>query len=302
MKSPHARAAIILLSSTLALVSFGCSQDNAATPQSPSATPVSASPPAKKPPTASAKQVSKPASTKSKSPAKTPSKPQLSPQAAADAYVRAIDSAESASSISLSAQSKEDWQLVISSWQQAIAFMKTIPASSPYHAIAKTKIPQYQRNLTYAQNKANPPKPKPQPVVVAKAPTGSSKPRLLRNGVYQAPIKRREGGTPVIDVTFDGNQTFEMIVDTGASGTLITRRMASALRVVAVSSAKAQTPNGVAEFPLGYVKSIGVSGAIKKNVLVAIALPDMEVGLLGHDFFEGYDITIKRNVVEFRPN
>ena len=34
--------------------------------------------------------------------------------------------------------------------------------------------------------------------------------------VFQAKIKRRAGGTPVIDVVFNGNKTFEMIVDTGA--------------------------------------------------------------------------------------
>ncbi|MGF1676550.1 MAG: hypothetical protein ACFCUV_23155, partial [Rivularia sp. (in: cyanobacteria)] len=37
--------------------------------------------------------------------------------------------------------------------------------------------------------------------------------------VFSSPIKRRVGGTPIIDVTFNGQQQFEMIVDTGASGT-----------------------------------------------------------------------------------
>ena len=40
--------------------------------------------------------------------------------------------------------------------------------------------------------------------------------------VFRVPIKRRSGRTPVIDVTFNGGQSFEMIVDTGASKTLIT--------------------------------------------------------------------------------
>ena len=46
------------------------------------------------------------------------------------------------------------------------------------------------------------------------------------DGVFRVPIKRRSGKTPVIDVTFNGNQVFEMILDTGASGTLITQQMA----------------------------------------------------------------------------
>ena len=118
--------------------------------------------------------------------------------------------------------------------------------------------------------------------------------------VFQARIKRRAGGTPVIDVTFNGGQTFEMIVDTGASGTMITRRMASALRVVPVKTVKADTASAVGvEFPVGYVQSIAVDGAVASKVLVAIAGPEQDMGLLGHDFFGNYDVTIKRDVVEF---
>lgn len=118
--------------------------------------------------------------------------------------------------------------------------------------------------------------------------------------VFQAKIKRRAGGTPVIDVTFNGGRTFEMIVDTGASGTVITRRMASALQVVPVRTIKADTASAVGvEFPVGYVQSIGVNGVVANKVLVAIAGPEQDIGLLGHDFFGNYDVTIKRDVVQF---
>lgn len=117
--------------------------------------------------------------------------------------------------------------------------------------------------------------------------------------VFQARIKRRAGGTPVIDVLFNGNRTFEMIVDTGASGTLITQRMASALGVRPVRTIKAGIADGsIVEFPIGRVQSIGVGGAQVRNVEVAIAR-QMEIGLLGHDFFGNYDVKIKRDVVEF---
>jgi len=39
--------------------------------------------------------------------------------------------------------------------------------------------------------------------------------RRSNQTVFQAPIKRRASGTPVINVTFNGTQQFEMIVDTG---------------------------------------------------------------------------------------
>lgn len=120
-------------------------------------------------------------------------------------------------------------------------------------------------------------------------------------GVFIAPIKRRRGGTPVIDVTFNGTKTFEMIVDTGASATLITRSMATALGVVPVNTIKVDTASSAGvKFPVGYVQSIAVDGAVANKVLVAIALSDGDIGLLGHDFFGNYDVTLKQNVVEFR--
>jgi predicted aspartyl protease len=119
--------------------------------------------------------------------------------------------------------------------------------------------------------------------------------------VFQTKIKRRDGGTPVIDVVFNGNKTFEMILDTGASGTLITKKMAAVLGVRVVGKVKAGIANGsVVEFDLGRVQSIGVGGAVVKNVNVAIA-PKMDIGLLGHDFFGNYDVKIKKDLVEFYP-
>jgi predicted aspartyl protease len=120
--------------------------------------------------------------------------------------------------------------------------------------------------------------------------------------VYSAPIKRRLGGTPIIEVTFNGIQRFEMILDTGASGTVITQRMAIALGVVPVTKAKANTASSKAvEFPVGYVDSMEVGGVKTRQLPVAIAGTELDTGLLGHDFFGNYDITIKRNIVEFRP-
>ncbi|MEG4250112.1 retropepsin-like aspartic protease [Microcoleus sp. Pol10D4] len=117
--------------------------------------------------------------------------------------------------------------------------------------------------------------------------------------VFQAKIKRRAGGTPVIDVVFNGNKTFEMILDTGASGTLISQRMATALGVRPVRTVRAGIADGsVVEFPIGVVRSIRVGGALIQNVEVAIA-KQMPIGLLGHDFFGNYDVKIKKDVVEF---
>jgi aspartyl protease family protein len=118
-------------------------------------------------------------------------------------------------------------------------------------------------------------------------------------GVYRVPIIRRSGMTPVINVTFNGEKTFEMIVDTGASGTLITQSMANALELQPSGTVSASIADGsIIKLNTSQVKSIGVGGAMVNNVRVAIA-PRAEVGLLGHDFFGNYDVKIRENTVEF---
>ncbi len=119
-------------------------------------------------------------------------------------------------------------------------------------------------------------------------------------GVYEIPIVRRQGGIPVIEVVFNESQTFEMMVDTGASGTAITPVMAELLGVVATARGRADTPSQRnVEFDIGLVQSIGVGGARQSNLPVAIA-PALSIGLLGQDFFGRYDVTIREDMIEFR--
>jgi predicted aspartyl protease len=269
-------------------------------------------------------------------------------------FEQGLDKAVGALSISQSAKSTNDWNLVAIQLADAIALMRKVPVDNPDFATAQAKILDYQLNLKDAIQKAAPPVNLPRRQAqreriavaipqVSVAPTVTStitKPSITETPaapaeqlqsplpnpiplpppkqqevlapptikqqdeqqVYTVGIKRRIGGTPIIEVTFNGTQPFEMIVDTGASGTVITQNMANALGVVEVGKTKANTANskGV-EFPIGYVDSMEVAGAKVNHVAVAIASADLETGLLGHDFFGDYDITIKRDVVEFRP-
>lgn len=249
-------------------------------------------------------------------------------------YQQAIDRASGAFTLSRSAQSQDDWQLVANRWQQAIDLMAAVPTASPRHSQAQKKVSEYRNNLSYAQFQAHRPTADPrangtvvirppthsravdrasaQPMVpVHPAPSATSTDRsssavgsstaAYSDISFHAPIIRREGNTPVIRVTFNGNQTFDMIVDTGASGTLITQQQAQTLGVNPVAATLVDTASqqGVT-VPLGYVNSIEVNGAIATNVLVAIAGSQLGTGLLGHDFFGNYDVTIRENEVEFR--
>lgn len=119
--------------------------------------------------------------------------------------------------------------------------------------------------------------------------------------VVRVPIKRRLGRTPVIEVTFNNQKTFEMIVDTGANGTLITQKMASTLKLKPTGIMQAQIADGSqVQFPTGKVKSMAVGKVVASNLEVAIA-PNAIIGLLGHDFFGNYNITILEQEVEFQP-
>ena len=121
----------------------------------------------------------------------------------------------------------------------------------------------------------------------------------VNTGVFRVPIKHRNGRTPVIDVTFNGAQSFEMIVDTGASNTLITQTMANILNLTPSGLAIASIADGSEiELRTSKVNSIAAGGVLAKDVEVAIA-PKAEIGLLGHDFFGNYDVKILRNAVEF---
>lgn len=118
-------------------------------------------------------------------------------------------------------------------------------------------------------------------------------------GVFQAQIKRRDGGIPVIEVTFNSKQKFEMLVDSGASITKITEAMAKALNLKPDGKMKSQIASGeIIESPTSRVDSIEVAGAVNKNLMVSIG----SVALLGQNFVGNYEMTIKQDVVEFRPH
>ncbi|NEP77628.1 MAG: hypothetical protein F6K17_13985 [Okeania sp. SIO3C4] len=120
-------------------------------------------------------------------------------------------------------------------------------------------------------------------------------------GIYEIPIKSRSGGSPVIDVTFNGNQTYEMIVDTGATGTSITQEMANSLKVIPNDRGTVIVADGrKIEKEYGIVASISAGGLEFKQFRVGILAPEAESALLGQDFFGNYDMTVKEKVVELK--
>ncbi|PSN12577.1 hypothetical protein C7293_19625 [filamentous cyanobacterium CCT1] len=198
-----------------------------------------------------------------------------------------MNRATSAVAIGQSAQSQDDWQLAASRWQQAIALMEQVPSSSPNHAQAQTKTQEYKQHLTAAQNRAT------GSIVPAAALTPAPKAVLPAGLAAQIPIQGRQGGTPIVAVTLrgsSGTQTFPMLFDTGATGTLITAEMAQAVGVVIVGTVQARIADGsVVSLPVGYVDAVELGGLRREQVIVAIG---GSYGLLGQDVYGDYGIAI----------
>jgi aspartyl protease family protein len=170
-------------------------------------------------------------------------------------------------------------------WSQAIGIIDQMIKLSPAQAVS---LKQYRARLQQLQQSSG---PAPSPPTAAKV-----------GIVGQVPIKRRSSGVPIVDVTFNGRQSFEMLVDSGASFTVITRPMARALGITPahfVDRVTVSTANGTAQFPIVYLNSIEVGGLSSNRIRVAIAGPDMDMGLLGQDFLQKYDVILRSRQIEF---
>ena len=234
-----------------------------------------------------------------------------SPSAAtpAPAYREGINLASSAYHLSQTAISPDDWTLIAGRWQQAANQMKQVGAGDDNYEVAQQKIADYARNaaqanamvanlqaLAYAPLAPLPPQAAAPRSKVAIAVT--STPASAQQ--VRVPIVRRLYGTPVVRVTFNGVKTYEMILDTGASRTLITRQMANDLGIVATESMIAATASESAvTFEIGQMRSISLGAITLADARVSIG-DSVSIGLLGNDFLSGYDVTIRdrENTVE----
>lgn len=71
-----------------------------------------------------------------------------------DPFAKALDRARSAATLAQSAQSAQQWDLVILQWLQAIANMQAVGLDNPRRAYAQKKVTEYSQNLAVARQKA----------------------------------------------------------------------------------------------------------------------------------------------------
>lgn len=221
----------------------------------------------------------------------------VSSQAADARYREGINLASSAYTLTLSAVSPDDWGLIASRWTRAANQLKKVNASSEQYALAQQKIIEYTRHADHATAQIA---ALQQTVYVPLQPLAqvSDRPSAQPPARMRVPIVRRLHGTPVVQVLFNGQKTYEMILDTGASRTLITRAMAEELGVVPTEKMIAATASAAeVTFDIGAMESMSMGNVTLENARVSIG-DSVSIGLLGNDFLSGYDVTIRSQEVE----
>ncbi|MGH7887223.1 MAG: retropepsin-like aspartic protease family protein [Candidatus Binatia bacterium] len=121
--------------------------------------------------------------------------------------------------------------------------------------------------------------------------------KVSTTGAVRIPIKMI-GNAIVVPVTFiNGNSsiTGNLLVDTGASQTVLSKRMASGLRLFSQDSQTRVGIGGAVKVDVSVVESIKVGAADAKNMRVSIHdfSPDPRYeGLLGFDFLGRFQMSV----------
>ena len=129
---------------------------------------------------------------------------------------------------------------------------------------------------------------------------GKSSTTFGRNkGTISVPIKSYDNHFPVVEATFDGITTFDMVIDRNASHSIITQRMAQQLNLEMVSYRYVYLADSTPmELPIARLRSVKIGGLIITDVYVAVA-PDKETALLGKDCFGIYRVKLSGNEITF---
>ncbi len=136
-----------------------------------------------------------------------------------------------------------------------------------------------------------------EPMIFAPSDAADSAAKTSATGVITIPVKIN-GPRVLVPVTFvvgNSSVTGNFAVDTGASQTLISKRMAQELRMYASGSGERAGIGGVVTVNIGKVDSIRVGEAEAKDLQVSIhdfsKDPSVE-GLLGYDFLGRYNMSV----------
>jgi hypothetical protein len=124
-------------------------------------------------------------------------------------------------------------------------------------------------------------------------------------GAIMVPILMA-GGSAIVSVTFNQTISGNLMLDTGASNTVISRRLANLLSLRATGKQTFHTAGGLISVMLTPLQSLKVGEAEVNNLIVAVhdfsPNPRLE-GLLGMDFLSRYQVGLdsQRQVLILAP-
>ncbi|MDF5712588.1 MAG: hypothetical protein PUP93_01565 [Rhizonema sp. NSF051] len=78
-----------------------------------------------------------------------------SPNSLDDTYDLALKKAQRAAKLTKSAQSQDEWKIVVDKWLEAIKLMESVPSSDSNYSLAQQKIVLYQIHREFAQKNAD---------------------------------------------------------------------------------------------------------------------------------------------------
>ena len=240
----------------------------------------------------------------------------LNANIANDRYQDALNTASAARAVSETALAKEDWSLVADRWQESITQLKLVPKKSINYPLAMKILPQFQQNLANARQKSANFKAaitdQPIPTLkksdstkkVSKTDKATESPvvitKIEQSESFSLPIISKNNDVPVVEVVINGRDRIPMMLDTGASKTLLTKGVAERLKLVSSGKTKAKTANGTAEFDTVKLDSVEFGQGKVTDLSVAVGDNNLNYGLLGHDVYKGYDITLTEDNVQFK--
>jgi predicted aspartyl protease len=114
------------------------------------------------------------------------------------------------------------------------------------------------------------------------------------------------GSSVIVPVTFNGALGANLALDTGATITVVSRRIASSLALSPLGTSKVGTVGGIVTLPLARLKSLKVGDAEVQDLVVSIHdfSPDPRIeGLLGLDFLKNFHVSLdaRRNLLVLGP-
>jgi len=118
--------------------------------------------------------------------------------------------------------------------------------------------------------------------------------------IYRVPIIRRSSGVPVVNVSFNKENTeYPLLLDTAASVTVISRSTARKVKWEQTGTVQADLSSGERiTLPIGKVPSIQVGGTHIENFVTAVG----PVPLLGANFHSKFTMLITPTQILLRPN